>query len=76
MSMNRARPKPPRVVRHGRSRVARKEIGKVRTKGTIYHYGPISKRMAYAYIKALMYIKPAFRTKGWYDQLGYFFQFV
>jgi len=63
-------------VKHRSSRHARKEIGKPRTKGTIYHYGPISKRMATAYIKALLYIKPAFRTKGWYDQLGYFFQFI
>jgi len=64
------------TVRHLPSRGARKTIGKKRQKGTIYHYGPISKRMATAYIKALLYIKPAFRTKGWYEQLGYFFQFI
>ena len=64
------------AIKHRPSRGARRTIGEKRQKGTIYHYGPISKRMAVAYIKALLYIKPAFRTKGWYEQLGYFFQFI
>jgi len=63
-------------VIHRPTRGARRRIGEKRKKGTIYHYGPISKRMALAYIKALLYIKPAFRTRGWYDQIGYFFQFI
>jgi len=74
MSANRI---PPSNIKHVRkTRLARKRIGQKRSKGVIYHYGPISKRMAQAYIKSLLYIKPAFRTKGWYEQLGYFFQFI
>jgi len=64
------------VVKHRPSRGARRSIGERRAKGTIYHYGPISKEMALAYIRALRMIKPAFRTKNWFEQLTYFIKFV
>jgi len=73
MSANRI---PPTTIKHRKARVARKRIGEKRKKGTIYHYGPISSIMARAYIKALINIKPAFRTKDWHDHLEFFSQFI
>jgi len=63
-------------VKHRKSRGARRRIGEKRIKGTIYHYGPISSMMAISYVRALKMIKPAFRTKGWHDQLEYFIEFI
>jgi len=73
MSQNRI---PPEPVKHRSSRHARKTIGEKRKKGTIYHYGIITPLMAQAYIKALVSIKPAFRSTDWHKQIEFFAQFL